>query len=200
MKLKNLFHLMVLGCTLTMTAVGCRHKPPPVTTLPDSSGASTKSNPKDLNAQPGIPANSGDVTGRTPSGISVTDPSKYDNYDAHPDILQAQTIHFEYDKSAVRATDEPKLEEVAKYMKDNPTHAVRVEGNCDERGTEEYNRSLGERRALAARESLAKLGIDPGRVVTISYGQDRPVEPLHNNDAWSKNRRDDFVVLTPPKQ
>ncbi len=189
---------MVLGCTLTMTGAGCRHKQPPVTPL-DEGGGQTKNKSKDLTSSPGLQGNPDDIAGKNASGISLTDPSKYDNYDAHPDILQAQTIHFEYDKSAIRSSDESKVEEVAKYMKDNPTHALRVEGNCDERGTEEYNRSLGERRALAAREFLAKLGIDPGRVVTISYGQDRPVEPLHNDAAWSKNRRDDFVVLTPPK-
>lgn len=199
MKLKNLFNLMVLGCALTITAVGCKKKTPPVTPLGEGSGGQTKGGGKgELDSQPPVGTTPSDVTS-TPSGLSATDPSKYDNYEPHPDILQAQTIHFEYDKSAVRSSDESKLEEVAKYMKSNPTHALRVEGNCDERGTEEYNRSLGERRAQAAREFLAKLGVEPGRVVTISYGQDRPVEPLHNDAAWSKNRRDDFVVLTPPK-
>ena len=76
--------------------------------------------------------------------------------------------------------------------------AVLVEGNCDERGTEEYNRSLGERRALAGREYLIKLGIDADRVDTITYGEDRPADPGHNEAAWAKNRRDDFVVLTAP--
>ena len=72
-----------------------------------------------------------------------------------------------------------------------------IEGNCDERGTQEYNRSLGERRALAAREALAKMGIDPSRVRTISYGKDKPVDPDNNEAAWAKNRRDDFVLLHP---
>ena len=88
---------------------------------------------------------------------------------------------------------------VADYLKANSGKAVRVEGNCDERGTEEYNRSLGERRALAVREELIRLGIDPTRVDTISYGKDRPVDPGHDEAAWKKNRRDDFIVLSPPK-
>ena len=87
---------------------------------------------------------------------------------------------------------------VADYLKANSAKAVRVEGNCDERGTEEYNRSLGERRALAVREELIRLGIDPTRVDTISYGKDRPADPGHDEAAWSKNRRDDFIVLTKP--
>jgi peptidoglycan-associated lipoprotein len=74
-----------------------------------------------------------------------------------------------------------------------------VEGNCDERGTEEYNRSLGERRALAGREQLIGLGIDSGRVDTLSYGEDKPLSDGHNESAWKQNRRDDFILLTPPK-
>lgn len=202
MKLKNLFHLMLLACVLTTGATGCRRKKTPaVTPLPN--GASTTSNKGngnrgDLDSQQGLATAPSDVTS-SPSGLSATDPSKFDNYTPHPEILQAQTIHFDFDKSAIRSSDESKLEEVANYMKSNPTHALRVEGNCDERGTEEYNRSLGERRAMAAREYLARLGIDPGRVVTVSYGQDRPVDTGHAESSWSKNRRDDFIVLTPPK-
>jgi peptidoglycan-associated lipoprotein len=201
MKLKNLFHLMLLVSVLTMTGTGCRRKSTvPVTPLPNGSGSGqTKANnSKELDAQPALGTTPSDVTSN-PSGISATDASQYDNYTPHPEILQAQTIHFDFDKSAIRSSDESKLEEVANYMKSNPTHALRVEGNCDERGTEEYNRSLGERRAMAAREYLARLGIEPNRVVTVSYGQDRPVDTGHAESAWSKNRRDDFIVLTPPK-
>jgi peptidoglycan-associated lipoprotein len=200
MKPNKLFNLLVLGCALTMTAVGCKHKAPPVTPLPNdgTTGVAGKGNKPGLDSQPPLTPGTGDVSS-TAVGITPTDASKYDNYTPHPEILQAQTIHFDFDKSAIKTADEPKLEEVANYMKSNPADAVRVEGNCDERGTEEYNRSLGERRALAAREYLARLGIDPGRVVTISYGQDRPVDTGHAEAAWSKNRRDDFVVLTPPK-
>jgi peptidoglycan-associated lipoprotein len=84
-------------------------------------------------------------------------------------------------------------------LKGHPGQALRIEGNCDERGTEEYNRSLGERRALAVREELIRLGIDPTRADTISYGKDRPADPGHDESAWKKNRRDDFIVLSPPK-
>jgi peptidoglycan-associated lipoprotein len=72
-----------------------------------------------------------------------------------------------------------------------------IQGHCDERGTEEYNRSLGERRALALRESLAKAGVDPMRIRTISFGKDQPEDPAHNEGAWSKNRRGVFIYCTP---
>ena len=75
--------------------------------------------------------------------------------------------------------------------------ALRVEGNCDERGTEKYNLSLGERRALAVREYLANLGVDSRQVVTVTYGDAKPAVEGHNEAAWSKNRRDDFILLTP---
>ena len=89
------------------------------------------------------------------------------------------------------------LQSVAQQLQSNPADKLFIEGNCDERGTEEYNRSLGERRALAAREALAGLGIDPMKIRTISYGKDKPADPGHDEAAWAKNRRDDFVLLIP---
>jgi peptidoglycan-associated lipoprotein len=112
--------------------------------------------------------------------------------------LKDYTVNFLYDSSVVRVADKSKIAKVADYLKANPTVAVRVEGNCDERGTEEYNRSLGERRALAGREELIRLGIESGRVDTLSYGEDKPANTGHTENAWKENRRDDFVVLTPP--
>ncbi len=81
---------------------------------------------------------------------------------------------------------------MAAALRSDANAKLLIEGNCDERGTEEYNRSLGERRALAAREALAKLGVDPTRIRTISYGKDKPVDPGHDEAAWAKNRRDDL--------
>ena len=120
------------------------------------------------------------------------------NWTPHPEILQEYSVHFAYDSSAIPGADKSKLAAVAEYLKSHAEVAVRVEGNCDERGTEEYNRSLGERRALAGREELIRLGIESGRVDTLSYGEDKPLADGHNESAWKQNRRDDFVVLTPP--
>ena len=99
-----------------------------------------------------------------------------------------------------RAASNPRSPPSPSYLKANAGKAVRVEGNCDERGTEEYNRSLGERRALAAREELVRLGIEPTRVDTKTWGKDNPAnDPGHDESAWKKNRRDEFIVLSPPK-
>jgi peptidoglycan-associated lipoprotein len=87
---------------------------------------------------------------------------------------------------------------VASFLRNAPPSvALLVEGHCDERGTEEYNRALGERRALAVREQLAMAGADVSRVVTRSYGEDRPADPGRTEAAYAKNRRGEFVVLTP---
>jgi len=111
--------------------------------------------------------------------------------------LAAYTIHFAYDSSVIRGSEQASLQSVAQALAADPNTKLLVEGNCDERGTEEYNRSLGERRALAAREALAKLNVDPMRVFTRSYGKDKPVDTGHDDAAWTKNRRDDFVLLHP---
>ena len=113
------------------------------------------------------------------------------------EVLKAETVHFEYDKSTVKASERPKVERVAAYLRNDPKVSLRVEGNCDERGTEEYNRSLGERRALAVREYLVNLGIAPERITTLSFGEDKPLNQGHDEAAWSENRRGDFVVIRP---
>jgi peptidoglycan-associated lipoprotein len=198
MKLTNFANLTVLGLVLTMTAVGCKTKPyqPKVITGPEEK-------PIDTGIGRGAPIPRNDGGGSRPfdtggGGIAPNTPGHV-GWPENPDALKAQTVYFDFDKSAIRTKEQSKLEEVANYLKSNARAAVRVEGNCDERGTEEYNRSLGERRALAAREYLVNLGIDPARVDTVTNGEDKPAVQGHDEGAWSKNRRDEFIVLTPPR-
>jgi peptidoglycan-associated lipoprotein len=112
-----------------------------------------------------------------------------------PEHGQFAAVLFDYDSARIRPSEDSKLEAVAAYLKANPGKLV-IEGHCDERGTAEYNRALGERRALAARDALVKLGVDASRMSTISYGKDRPVDPGHDETAWAKNRRCEFVVVS----
>jgi peptidoglycan-associated lipoprotein len=114
-----------------------------------------------------------------------------------PSKLEAYTVHFKLDSSVVETSEEANVTAVAEALKTDPTAKLLVEGHCDERGTEEYNRSLGERRALALREDLAKQGVSPDLVRTISYGKDKPVDPGHDESAWQKNRRGAFIWCTP---
>jgi peptidoglycan-associated lipoprotein len=130
-------------------------------------------------------------------GIPVADAGSFDNMSEDRAALAADTIHFAFDSAAIKSGEQSKLESVASALKSDASTKLTIEGNCDDRGTEEYNRSLGERRALAAREALAKLGVSPDRIRTISYGKDKPADPGHDEAAWAKNRRDDFVLLHP---
>jgi peptidoglycan-associated lipoprotein len=109
--------------------------------------------------------------------------------------LEAEPIYFDFDKSLVRAEYWHVLREKAEFLKDNPNLGIRIEGNCDERGTNEYNLALGERRAESAKRFLISLGISPDRIETISYGEERPLAVGHNEDSWAQNRRNDFVIM-----
>lgn len=107
---------------------------------------------------------------------------------------QLLPIYFEFDEATVRSDQIPRLEQNAEYLKNNPSAKVIVEGNCDERGTNEYNLALGERRALNAKVYLIELGVAEHRIRTVSYGEERPLFLEQDEFSWSQNRRDDFVL------
>ncbi|MBN2309031.1 MAG: peptidoglycan-associated lipoprotein Pal [Candidatus Hydrogenedentes bacterium] len=104
-------------------------------------------------------------------------------------LKTAGTIYFDFDSSALRPDARETLKQNAEIMKQLPDVIIQVEGHCDERGTQEYNLALGERRALAARDFLVKLGVSGDRIITISYGEEFPADPGHDEAAWGKNRR-----------
>lgn len=110
--------------------------------------------------------------------------------------LQAKIsdIHFDFDRYLIRADEKPILKEVADTLRKNGKLKVTIEGNCDEKGTVEYNLALGDRRAAAAKEYLSSLGIQSGRMDTISEGKDKPLCNESNEACWAKNRRDHFVL------
>ena len=105
-------------------------------------------------------------------------------------------IHFDFDKYDVRPMDAEILMENTALLKKRPSMKVQIEGYCDERGTEEYNLALGERRANSTKKYLVSLGISPDRISTISYGEERPLDPRHNEEAWARNRRAHTIILS----
>ncbi len=113
-------------------------------------------------------------------------------------IVEAPTIfeniHFDFDKSFIRNDAKPTLSQVAEYLKKNPGANLQIEGHCDERGTSEYNMALGQRRADSTKKYLVNLGVAGSRLSTITYGEERPADPGHNEAAWAKNRRAVFVL------
>jgi peptidoglycan-associated lipoprotein len=114
--------------------------------------------------------------------------------DTREGALTFEDIHFDFDGAALTPEATEKLTRYVVALKQYPEVKVRIEGHCDERGTTEYNLALGERRALSARRFLIKAGIEKIRLSTVSYGEERPLDPRHNEEAWAKNRRDHFVV------
>lgn len=103
-------------------------------------------------------------------------------------------IYFDFDQATIRADQFPTLDKNADYLKDNPAVRVVIEGNCDERGTNEYNLALGERRAQNAKTYLIETGVQESRMRTMSYGEERPLFAGQDESSWAQNRRDDFVL------
>jgi peptidoglycan-associated lipoprotein len=104
------------------------------------------------------------------------------------------SVYFAFDSSDLTSDSRAALQKFFDQARQRPDQDIRIEGNCDERGSEEYNVALGQRRAEAAKKYLVDLGIDAGRITTISYGKERPRAPGHDEAAWRENRRDDLLV------
>jgi len=117
------------------------------------------------------------------------------------EVLEGRTsapllpVYFDFDKSNIKEDQRARIEKNAVFLKENRKVKFRIEGNCDERGTNEYNMALGERRALNAKKYLKNLGIHEDRMHTISYGEEKPLLHGHDEYSWAQNRRDDFVVV-----
>lgn len=106
----------------------------------------------------------------------------------------ATMIHFEFDRSDIMPDDRGVLDRKAAILGANQALRVRIAGHADERGSDEYNLALGSRRAAAAKTYLVNKGIDASRIETVSYGEERPIDPGHDENAWAANRRDEFEV------
>jgi len=210
MKTMKLITPLALALAVMLTGAGCKHEPTKLTQLPASPEAavsepaptSTLNNP--LPAAPPYTPDTGNGGGMNvpppkniTDGIPTAPGDQFDNMTEDRTALAANTVHFDFDSAVVKSSESANLQAVATVLAGDATLKLLIEGHCDERGTEEYNRSLGERRALALREALAKLNLDAARVRTISYGKDKPIDPGHDAAAWAKNRRGEFVLLHP---
>ena len=224
MKQQPIFHLALAGLLAALAVTGCRTKQPdkgitvirgakpPVITGPDTMGAGTNlttsvrpPGPGDVVLPPPPPPVPAPLTNIDPNpppprfGPDTSIPGARGNladYDQDRSSFALNTVYFDYDRSVVKPAYITKINEVALIIKAT-ANRVLIEGHCDERGTEEYNRALGERRALAVREQLVRAGISPDRIFTLSYGKDRAAQLGHDEASWSKNRRGEFVLLRP---
>lgn len=132
--------------------------------------------------------------GKGKSEPLVTDEGKVDPQGSRtsPGMYE---VYFDYDSSAIRDDQVKNIELNAAFLKDNTDVKIRIEGNCDPRGTKEYNLALGERRAQSAKKYLVNLGVDASRLDTISWGEEKLLLYGHDELSWSQNRRDDFVIV-----
>ena len=109
-------------------------------------------------------------------------------------MFENEDVHFQFDSITLSPEAQEILRKKARWLRENPRYYVTIEGHCDNRGTNEYNLALGDRRAHSARMFLVDLGIDESRLQIISYGEERPLDPGDNEKAWAKNRRAHFVI------
>jgi peptidoglycan-associated lipoprotein len=198
MKTNQIIFPLTLALAALVATTGCKHAPVKVTPIPGQQPGQVGGDNPGTSTLPGsgtLPSDAGPTTGTGP--VATTGLDEFDGMIKDPAALAANTIHFAFDSAAIRDSESANISAVASALSANAGDKLLIEGNCDERGTEEYNRALGERRALAAREALAKAGVSADRVRTISYGKDKPTDPGHDESAWKANRRDDFILLHP---
>ena len=182
--MKTIRILSILLCSIALLAVqtGCRSKKKP---------------PVNISANGEFPDALGDGAmgdGTGGYGLNANTPP-IDSFVEDPSILP---VYFVYDSSTLPSSESAKVSAVASLLQSRPGTFVLVEGHCDERGSNEYNMGLGERRALSIREALVSLGIDANFVVTLSYGEERPAAVGHDESAYSQNRRGEFKFSATP--
>ena len=129
-------------------------------------------------------------TGTTAQTIPGAEPGSQEDLT----VEVGDRVFFDFDKYNIRADQRGTVEALAAWLDTNPSVTLTIEGHCDERGTREYNLALGERRANSVRDYLVALGINPGRLTTVSYGEERPAVLGSNDSAWAQNRRGVFAV------
>jgi len=184
MSIKHLFFTAFLALSL----VGCSSTP----TSESDSGATEKTaaNAGATESTRGTQVSGADAEGvQAGENLAAEQAEKIKQLEAD---VQGKMIHFDFDRSEIKPEYYPVVKAIADYMAADTAVTVTIEGNCDERGTREYNLALGERRAKAAKNALVAQGISPDRITTISYGEERPLDPRHNEEAWAKNRRGEF--------
>jgi peptidoglycan-associated lipoprotein len=194
MKATKIIQLLAIALALTIVGTGCQKRPTGITPLKDRQtrlGDPGLGGTYDPNLG-GVLADPGFGTAQDPKQFI-----KDGNYNVNSSALAAHVVHFDYDSSVVKSSEQSHVRAVADYLKSNSSVGLRVDGHCDERGTEDYNNSLGERRALALRDAVIALGVEADRVITQTFGENKPVAFGQDESAYRQNRRGEFMVLEP---
>ncbi len=178
---KRIFVCSVMMCMLiALMATGCAKKP--------ADQAQEVVPPQKAAPAPAETGQDMKLAGVTPAEATTAQaPALVTGFD--------KRIFFDFDKFDLTPESTETLNGLAALLKANIAIKVKIEGNCDERGTTEYNLALGDRRAKTAMDYLTAQGIDAARLTTISYGKEKPADPGHDEEAWAKNRRDEFILM-----
>ncbi|MCG8433264.1 MAG: peptidoglycan-associated lipoprotein Pal [Gammaproteobacteria bacterium] len=177
--------LLVVGMLCGMFIAGCSFAP-------------TDDDQTDLGSAVGADAADGDQgagSGVETGAISDDDALQLDPLDDPESPLAERIIYFDFDRSDIRSEFLTSLESHARYMVDNPSVRLRLEGHADERGSREYNIGLGDRRGQSVRRILLFQGVAAGQISTVSYGEERPAVDGHSEQAWAQNRRVELVYI-----
>ena len=196
-------HVMLASLlVLCVVLVGCAKRPATTQAAAPAPTGAAATTPGATTAA-AQPSGGGDTTssggGATSGGTTATPaptatPSPRPAPSEFAAVADLKDIHFDFDKYDIRPGDSKTLDGNAGWLKSNPNHLVLIEGHCDERGTNEYNLALGERRAKSTMNYLVSQGVQASRITIISYGEERPVCSQKTEECWAKNRRAHFLV------
>ena len=196
---RTVFNLFILTFVLLFGVTACKKKPINTTNIPGLRSGLNSSGPTGPESGLVIPTNPENNPTDTGTGIGQAPRDGIEGLPQDRSKFAANTVYFDLDSAAVKANEKSKLEEVANYFKGSEIGDLLIEGHCDERGTEGYNASLGDKRANSLREYLVNLGVPSGRIHTLSLGEAKPAVDGHDDAAWSKNRRGEFIFIEPAK-
>ena len=199
MKQRYGMYFLVLFMALIMLVPACQKKrivsQPPATTTAEEEAkrkAEEEARQKELEKQKSIEEETLKEESVKETGLS--DEMEQERKLTERAVFENEDIHFEFDSILLSAQAQEILRKKAQWLAENPVVSVTIEGHCDNRGTNEYNLALGDRRAYSAKMFLIDLGIDETRLQTLSFGEERPLDPGETEEAWAKNRRAHFVI------
>jgi peptidoglycan-associated lipoprotein len=177
---RTITHLVVMLFALTLLASGCAKKP-----VVDESAVMEETPQVEMQQQEPVAV----VEQQVDEAAAAREAAEAAARRAMGGLVR---IHFDFDQYVLTSTAKQTLANNAQLLKDAPAVRVQIEGHCDERGSDEYNLALGEKRALATKNYLVSLGVDADRMSVISYGEELPLDPTQSEAAWAKNRRAEF--------
>lgn len=192
--MKRSMLLMLVGVAVVLAACGKKHEPEAVTPQQPNADSAAAADKARREAQEDADRRAREEAERVARQRTADSLAALGRSGEAVRTLLGTMIHFDYDKASLRGEDVAVLDQKVSILQVNSGATIRVSGHCDERGSDEYNLALGNRRATAAKQYLVSHGIDAGRIETTSYGKERPLESGHNEDSWSKNRRDEFEI------